>query len=640
MKLNIQLFADVGKVIVGTEVDTSGIDKGLDAIYKKLEKLRKKAEEPYELEGGIQVTGGWNLSPEDQKYYDRLAASYEKLKAQKESILQEDTQIVQETQKIETETNKWVEGVQTLSNGTRIVKKDASELSSELSQVGKTDLSSINKQLSTIGKSIKSTAKSIVKWGLAFIGVRSAISLVRRSISTLSQYDDQLGADIEYIRYALASGLRPVIEYIISLVKRLMYYVGYILKAWFGIDIWANASAKGMQKTEKSAKKLQKTMAGFDEMNVLQDTSDTSSSGGGATPSFDMSAPEDIPIPSWLQWLADNGEIVIGILSGLAAGLLAVKFGLKGIQALGFGITIAGIVMLIQDIIDFIKDPSWQNFITILGDILIVIGGIMLMLTGNWLGLLIAAIGLLVKFVAENWDKIKEILKKVGTWIYDNVLKPIYDKFKWLFDIIKQIFSPIVDFFKKIFSTVWNNIKITIENIWKIFKFLFDKIKVIFKPIVDFFKDIWDKVKDGLKGFVTTVADLISKPLKAAFNGLMTILEDVLNVPIKAINGLIHVINKVPGVNLSKLSLFNLPRLAQGGIVSNPGPGVMMGSYIAGEKGPEAVIPLDDNTLDRLGIAFARHTVINANITNSMNGRVISKELQKISAENDFAYNR
>lgn len=93
-------------------------------------------------------------------------------------------------------------------------------------------------------------------------------------------------------------------------------------------------------------------------------------------------------------------------------------------------------------------------------------------------------------------------------------------------------------------------------------------------------------------------------------------------------------IRKMPG-----MSNINLPRLARGGIVNNPGAGVNMGSYIAGERGPEAVLPLDDNTMDRLGEAIARHMNITANITNSMNGRVIARELQKVIDESNFAFN-
>ena len=51
----------------------------------------------------------------------------------------------------------------------------------------------------------------------------------------------------------------------------------------------------------------------------------------------------------------------------------------------------------------------------------------------------------------------------------------------------------------------------------------------------------------------------------------------------------------MPGIRLGKLQTFRLPRLARGGIVNNPGPGVMMGNYVAGERGAEAILPLKNS---------------------------------------------
>jgi phage-related protein len=66
--------------------------------------------------------------------------------------------------------------------------------------------------------------------------------------------------------------------------------------------------------------------------------------------------------------------------------------------------------------------------------------------------------------------------------------------------------------------------------------------------------------------------------------------ENTINTFIGAINTAIGLINAIPGVNISKLSLLSIPRLAKGGIVD--------GATIAeiGEKGREAVLPLDNNT--------------------------------------------
>ena len=101
-------------------------------------------------------------------------------------------------------------------------------------------------------------------------------------------------------------------------------------------------------------------------------------------------------------------------------------------------------------------------------------------------------------------------------------------------------------------------------------------------------------------------------------------------------NSVLSIINKIPSVNISKIGKVTLPRLAQGGIVNNPGRGVMMGSYIAGENGPEAILPLTDGTLQKL----ANMMPITVPVTVTMNGRVLSREIQRIQNQSDFAMNR
>ena len=85
----------------------------------------------------------------------------------------------------------------------------------------------------------------------------------------------------------------------------------------------------------------------------------------------------------------------------------------------------------------------------------------------------------------------------------------------------------------------------------------------------------------------------------------------------------------------------NLPRLASGGIINMPGRGVPLARARGGENGAEGVIPLTDSQqMMLLGEAIGKYVTINANIINSMNGRVISRELQRVQNDSDFAYNR
>ena len=84
-----------------------------------------------------------------------------------------------------------------------------------------------------------------------------------------------------------------------------------------------------------------------------------------------------------------------------------------------------------------------------------------------------------------------------------------------------------------------------------------------------------------------------------------------------------------------------LPKLATGGIINFPGRGIPYNGAIIGERGAEAVVPLTDNQqMELLGATIGKYITINANVINTMNGRVISRELKQIKNEQDFAFNQ
>ena len=515
--------------------------------------------------------------------------------------------------------------------------KQLDKLQKKQADLNKTDLTEVQKNIDKVGNSVSKTISKVGKWALAIFGVRSAYMFVKQAASTLSQYNEQIAADLEYMQFALASALQPLIEGLIQLAYKLLTYVNYIAQAWFGVNLFANASAKAMEKGSKSADKMKKSLTGFDEMNVLQDTS-----ASATTPSVDLSQWQG-EVPSWIKWIADNKDIVIAGLLGIAGGLTAVNFGLTAIQGLGIGLILAGIVLLIQDIIDFIKDPSWENFIAILGDIAIGIGGIMLIM-GNWWGLLVSIIGLVVKLVAENWDKVKEILGQVGSWIYDNII------------------TQVINFFKAMFDTIWSIIKLWFSDIYAIFTTIINIIANPFIVAKDTIIGIFNGIKTFFYGFVQVIKSLFNGDIAGVLNGfkmmfkgtmdsLWAIAKAPLNLIIGGLNSLIKCANKisfdvpdwVPGLGGKKFG-FNIPqipKLAVGGIVNMPSRGVPIGGAIAGESGAEGVIPLTDTqAMETLGATIGKY--ININLTNitKLDNRQIAKEQKKINAQNDFAFNR
>lgn len=561
-----------GKVVIGCDLDTKSFDAQIDYVESQMQEIEDKLK---------QADMGFEVG-DTQK----LEADYERLGIKLDNL-----------------------------------RKKQTKLNQEQAQRGKLDLSEVQDGIDNVNKGLNKTLKKVAKWSLAIFGVRSAYMAVRSAMSTISQYEDGMKNNIDYIKYALAYTLKPIVEWILNAVVKLLQYVNYIAKAWTGKNLFKTADAfKNAQKGAKGLnKELQKTTASFDEMNVLQDTKSGGGSGADITaPNIDLTGMQG-EVPSWIQWIVDNKDLIISALFGIAGGIIAIKLGADLLMGLGIGLIIAGIVKMVKAIIDFIKDPSWDNFAKILeGLTVILIGVAIAMLAVNaanpvaWIVLAIAAVAALAALIIENWDKIKKVLGTVGQWIYDHIIKPVAD----------------------FFSGLWQGI---IDGVGSAVQWVKDK----FKTIVDFFGNLISKIVGLFKKIGTKVGDAISGAFKAVINGVLKAIENILNFPIKSINKLINVINKVPGINLGTLPTFKLPRLAKGGIINQPGRGIPVGSAIGGERGQEGVIPLTDSQqMQLLGEAIGRYVTINANITNTMNGRVISRELQKVNNTNDFAFNR
>lgn len=659
-----------GWVTIGTKLDSTELEKDLKIAEKRLQQYEKEAERLTTIKSKVEV----DLQAYEQQKKSIEESTNEMLKfaeteEQVENVLaMENIEIEQLNEKYSEQFKKIEEinqKIQENAHNQGLVKNQIQEINKQLQKSN--NLSDIKKGIDNIGNSVEKVTKKVGRWALAVFGIRSAYLFIRQAMSTLSQYNDDLANKLSNIRLVLATALEPIINRIISLVITLLNYLNYLTKAWFGLDLFSRASelsskkmADNLSSGASSAKEIKKQLAGFDEMNVLQDNQASASgggAGGGTTPEFNL---PEVEIPDWLKWIADNGDKIKAILIGLASAIVLMKLGLDGFLALGIGVIIAGIVMLVQDIIDFINDPSWDNFANILIDLAVILAGVAIaMLAVNaanpvaWIVLAIAAIVALVALIIKYWDEIKEWLLGLAQWIYEHVIKPVIDFFVGLWNTIKNgvvaawnfvvgivvgvatwiyqhIIKPVADFFVGLWNGIVNGVKSAV-----------DFVKNIFTSVVNFFKNIISTIVNLFKNIGTKVGDAISGAFKAVVNGVLSAIENILNFPIRSINKLIDVINKIPGINIGKLSTFNLPRLAKGGIINMPGRGVPVGSAIAGERGQEAVLPLTDSQqMALLGEAIGRYITINANITNTMNGRVISRELQRVNNESDFAFNR
>lgn len=646
-----------GWVTIGTKLDSKQLESDLKKQESRLKQYEKEAEKLTTQKAKIEI---------DLQEYEKAKAAIQQSTDEilKTAQTQEQVEFVlagenTELQQLNEKYSKQFAQIEEINNkiqenayNQKLVTNEVDELNKKLIQTRGFD--SIKDGIKSVGKSVENVTKKIGRWAIAIFGVRSAYMAVRNAINIIANDDEQLKADIDYMKRAIAYTLEPIVRMIVNLAKQLMFYLGYIVKAWTGKNIFANAN-KGLDKANSKAKalnkELSKTVASFDEMNTLQDTSSSAdTSAGAATPSFDL-AGEDIDPPKWLQWIVDHKAEILSTLAGIAAGITAISLGLGPLKALGIGVTVAGVTYAVQGLLDYLKDPTWENF----GKVIQGIGGAILGLGIIFSSIPVIVVGAIVIIwgtIVKYWDKIKEFLQKGIDWlkgksdwvhktfgdtigkIYDNFVKTLQDILNWASKTMKGIkknFDEIISFVKNVFTGnwkgAWQNVKNIFSNIWGSMK---NTASSVFNAILNLGKNI------GI-----AVGNVISSAFKGIVNGVLNTIENVLNTPINSINGLIDVINAVPGINLGKLSTFRLPRLAKGGIVNLPGRGVPIGGALAGEVSQEGVIPLTDSQqMQLLGEAIGRYITVNASITNTMNGRVISRELQKINNENDFAFNK
>lgn len=679
-----------GKVIISAEIETKSFDKQIQSLEDKLDGL----EEEYEA---IK-----NRSP---------------FKGQKEMMQQYEYEI----------------------------EKTKNTLIG-LYQKQKTENDKQKNDYDSLGDKLKGIIEKVGKWGLAIFGIRTAYSAVQKAIAKVSEYDKGIATDLEYISYSVAMVLQPVIRWIVDAVMKLMQYVNYIWQKLFNKSLF-NKSAQDFAKARSDVQAIEKSVAGFDEMNVLSDNSSKASVGA----SMDLSEYANIEIPDWVkeianvfQWILDHGELVADILiiigsailglkvsEGLTGGLLGLATALSTLAVIEWTKIVKGYKEVANSISD-VNNQIERNKI----------------LNGETADVFVEKI----KMEELDNETIKEAIKLQKDQI-DNkaVIKGIEETLKYTpiltkarkeeIKALRSAISSSQEYFNNLvketnavgintetrqdqidgiitaIDVTKTGIRVLNKNLQNYDEevILLNEQRDALKKLIDEqYKDIdvkiktmstMDKNSEEYKNYQTEIQNAITKlesaNKKLEENGeeykknkdkIQELKDKMLelngvNVDVKPkvetadadskldkvketlanIFGLDYTV-KVKGdtSNLkTKLNnVFNstgfkvmsvmfpalpaigtignwLTKLNTGGVINMPGRGVMVGGAIGGERGPEGVIPLTNSQMmEQLGATIGRYITINANITNSMDGRVISKEIKRIQNQMDFASNR
>ena len=176
------------------------------------------------------------------------------------------------------------------------------------------------------------------------------------------------------------------------------------------------------------------------------------------------------------------------------------------------------------------------------------------------------------QWFGARWQDIKNALALVATWFltmftnaYNNVTRVFAAIGSWFgarWTEIKTALAAVPQWFGTQFQNAWTNIKNAFAN------------------VTSFFSGLWDKIKGCFVNVGVKIGSAVGDAFKSAINSCLATIEGVVNKFIRMINGVIGIINEIPGVSLGSIGELSLPRLAKGGVLRE-------GTAMVAEAGPE-----------------------------------------------------
>ena len=328
----------------------------------------------------------------------------------------------------------------------------------------------------------------------------------------------------------------------------------------------ADSVSDGFDKANQSAKKLQRTIAAFDELNVLNpkdqgSSSSTDLSGGG----FDLGIPE-------YDYNAELGK-ANSFFDKLEQAV--VKFFNK-IKNSPFGQWLSSTIKLIgqtfKNIYNTILKPIIENI-------------------GNSFS------NLWNEHLKPFFGELGELLGNIGI-----ILLAQLDMFLIFINFLVDTFGPVIS---DIFNIVWNTIMEVVGNIIDIVK----DVMSIFNGLIDFLANIftgqWEDALNNLVDIGKDAFRLLVDVIRVPVNIIIGILNTIARAFVEVVNWIVRAINKIHveipswvpfvggksiGFNLREVQYTGIPYMANGGVVASPTL-AMVGEYAGASQNPEIITP-------------------------------------------------
>lgn len=589
-----------GEIIINTELDNKEAQKELDRLIKKIQKSQQALAEKKDNQSGIAAELK-SATDEAIKTEDTVARLMEELNGLKDitngravaspgatiDAYQKQSQISDELKRQEDilkEQNKQAEkiGKKYAEITDKVLDEEralaaardrAGELQKQIAEQEKAP--EIIKATSDAVEKFSMRVKKLAKRVLVFTVIASALRKLKTWFTNVLKTNDQAQKAFAQLKAALFTLAQPIVNVLIpafvafvQILARVVAGLARLVSALFGTSAKASADAakalndetKAIKGAGSAAKKAGKSLAAFDEINQLSD----SSSGGGVSLDPDFSIFDE----------ADKRfDKIAKAVALIGAGLLAWKISdkLPGIlgtvmqKIAGIAIACGGLILIWDAVSDaFENGINWGNLGELLLGATAFVGGLALAFgkVGAGIGVVIAGGALLITAfndIATNGTNLKNTLALLAGLVLTGL-----GFFILTGSVIPLVIAGILAVVAAVLALTGN-----------LEEFALNLKENILGGIIDFiigvFTGDWEKAWDGVK-----------KIFKGIWNSIVIVVESAINIMIKGINWLISKLNTIHfdipdwvpiiggksfGIHINPVAEVKLPRLATGAVI-------------------------------------------------------------------------
>ena len=419
-----------------------------------------------------------------------------------------------------------------------------------------------------LGKTFTSTfnsgIKSIKRFAMGLLSVRTAVSMVSKAMQSYLSYDTQLSDSIQNCWNVLGSLLAPVLEFVVSLFSKAVSYVNAFVQALTGINLVARANKKAIDSQAKSTKKLSEAQSSLDEFHTVN----TDNGSGNDNKPITIEPVDMGKLDFLFDWIEKAKQLLATLFDPIKqawenkgqAFIDSLKNAFEGIKNLGIAVfssilevwtngtgqtIVENILQMWTNVFNIVGAlaqafaNAWTNagngtaIIQAIADIFIAIQDIVISISNSLLNWVMSenfqnALNIVFGILRDLFGYAQEIASWIAT-MYETYLAPVADKILDCISRIIIVIGSVWEFLKPVIDTIidviMNVLEPVIDGLYGNIGGIIDVLSGVADFITGVFTGDWSKAWDGIKLIFSGVIDAIVSLFRGLYNTIVALLQ-------------------------------------------------------------------------------------------------------------------